>query len=502
MGRKSHSRPASGAGAAAKPAGRNRTAGARTHADAHDLLDTSLEELWATIASADVLEAELQTSAFAALPLMADSIDQEPEDVAAAVIDSVTQEQFTPEGAAFCRILMSLGSPALKRQARQALAEYTDGGVYPPGWVTDIGKPVPGQAWRSYDVFGDEELIVVTFAYGDAEHAMLVAIDRTILPAAGMVAIAPDPAKLLETIHGRDEPFQRLEQISLAEARRRIEAPLARADEDLDPEFDGLSFVCLPVARSRVRRLPAEEPAEAVLYTAADRAAAVADFLRSPQAAEAGDVDDARFWAEVLTGYSSRVPGEPPAQVGPHKLAAMLLSHVASTFTLSAAQRESLQPAVTAWTRWAAGRQGLDEAAVAHVLDHLPKVFDNFDSAYDDPHNVVARGYTRDLATSDVDVAWLMEFFARRVFAAPLPAERDPGVAALDATDPDHRAVIVVSEFAMCDPRGVTREGFVDAAKRLAEELWHDDPPATWQTAKRLLGEGMSRHDIIHALAR
>ena len=502
MGRKNPRHPASGAGAADKPAGRSRTAGGRSRADVNDLLDTSLEELWATIASADVLEAELQTSAFAALPLMADSIDQEPEDVAAALIDSATQEQFTPEGAAFCRILMSLGSPALKREARQALAEYTDDGVYPPAWVTDIGKPVPGQAWRSYDVFGDEEFIVVTFAYGDAEHAMLVGIDRTMLPVAGIVGIAQDSAKLLKTIRGRDEPFQRLEQIPLAEARRRIEAPLASADEDLDPDLDVSSFVCLPVARSRVRRLPTEEPAKTVLYTAADRAATVADFLRSPQAAEAGDADDARFWAEVLTGYSSRVPGEPPAQVGPHKLAAMLLSHVASTFTLSDAQYESLRPAVTAWTRWATARQGLDEATIAHVMDHLPEIFENFESAYDDPHNVVARGYTRDLATSDVDVAWLMDCFARRVFAAPLPGERDPDVATLDAADSDQRAVIVVSEFAMCDPGDVTRKEFVDAVKRVVEELWHDDPPTTWQTVKRLDGKGMSRHDIIHALAQ
>ena len=65
----------------------------------------------------------------------------------------------------------------------------------------------------------------------------------------------------------------------------------------------------------------------------------------------------------MLTGYSSRVPDEPPAQVGPHKIAAMLLVHVASTFTLTDAQRGGMEPAVTAWTRWAAGRQGLDEAA-------------------------------------------------------------------------------------------------------------------------------------------
>jgi hypothetical protein len=42
----------------------------------------------------------------------------------------------------------------------------------------------------------------------------------------------------------------------------------------------------------------------------------------------------------------------------------------------------------------------------------------------------------------------------------------------------------------------------VAAATRVVEELWHDDPPVTWETARRLLAEGNSRHDIIHTLAR
>jgi hypothetical protein len=74
----------------------------------------------------------------------------------------------------------------------------------------------------------------------------------------------------------------------------------------------------------------------------------VDNFLRSPLAASAGDVDATRFWAEVLTGCSGRAPGEPPTQVGPGKLGAALLWHTARTFTLTDAQRAGLRPAVTA----------------------------------------------------------------------------------------------------------------------------------------------------------
>jgi hypothetical protein len=472
------------------------------------LLDSALEELWGTIASGDVLKAEIQTSLFASMALMADnfadSFGVAAEEFPAALLDSIIKDAFTPESAAFCRLLVSLGSPLLRKEASRTLEEHTDAGVYPPDWVTDAGKPVPHRAWRSYDAFGDAEYIMISFGYGDAEHAILAGIDLTELPTVSIVSVSPDADKLIRVVRDRDQPFERFAEITLAEARHRIEGPLASADKILNPDDDySSSFMCLPVVRSRVRRLPAGSPGSAVEYTAADRAAAVDDFLRSPLAASAGETDAARFWAEVLTGYSGRVPGEPPAQVGPGKLSAALLSHVPRTFTLTDSQRGGLRPAVTAWAQWAAGRQGLDEAATARVLGHLPHLFDDFESAYDDWYSGRERGYVRDLAlASDIDLAWLADCRDRRQFAVPLPEDRERGRETPDAADRDQRVVISVSEFAMCDIGDVPRKEWVDAVNRVVEELWHDDPLTTWQAAKRLRAKGMSRHDIIHALAK
>jgi hypothetical protein len=468
------------------------------------VLDHALAELWKSIAAGDVLNAEFQTSAFVALPELTDGSPEQTETLADALIEAASNRPSGTDGseaAAFCRLLMSLGSRAVKRAASQALADFTADDIYPPGWVTSIGKPTPGRAWRQYDVFEEREVVAVTFGYAGAEHALLVAIDLAELPTVGMIAMGDNADGMLKTLQDHDQPHQRFEEITLAEARARIAGPLARAGDDPDFDLGESSILFLPLARSRVRRLPSADSGQTVAYTAADRAAAVEEFLGSPEAGQAGDPDVARFWATVLTGYSSRVPGEPPAQVGPHKIAAMLLVHAASTFTLTAAQRDGLGPAVTAWIRWAAGRQGLDQAATDVVLTRLPQILDDFPEAYDHPYSAASRGYLRDVATSDVDLRWLADELARREFAAPLPGERDPSTDGIDATDSHGRAEIAVAEFAECGAGGAATIRLLTAVPRIVEEIWHDDPATTWEKAKKLLVDGHSRHDVLHRLA-
>ena len=451
-----------------------------------------------------MLNAEFQTSAFVALPELTDGSPEQTKTLADALIDAASNRPSGTDGseaAAFCRLLMSLGSRSVKQAASQALADFTADDIYPPGWVTSIGKPAPGRAWRQYDVFGEREVVGVTFSYSGAEHALLVAIDLVELPTAGMIAMGDNADGMLKTLRDHAEPYQRFEEITLAEARARIAGPLTRAGDDPDFELDESSILFLPLARSRIRRLPSADAGPAVAYTAADRAAAVDEFLGSAEAGQAGDPDVARFWATVLTGYSSRVPNEPAAQVGPHKIGAMLLVHAASTFTLTAAQRDGMEPAVTAWIRWAAGRQGLDEAATDVVTTRLPQILEEFSNAYDDPYSAASRGYLRDVASPDVDLRWLADELARREFAAPLPGDRDPSTDGIDATDSHGRAEIAVAEFAECAGGGADTIRLLTAVPRIVEEIWHDNPATTWERAKKLLAEGYGRHDVIHRLA-
>jgi hypothetical protein len=474
--------------------------------EANEFVDQIMSGLWGGIESGNPLRAEIETSTCMGIPYVLGQ--RNPAEIESFIIkvlvDEATRRE-SPDGAALLRVLMTLAVRGVKKAASQALAQLTDIGVYPPEWVTEIGKVTPGQAWRRYDVLGDDEAIAVTFGYGESEHGVVVQVDLTGIPMATAVGMATNAATLAAAMSEPEDEFDRSEQISLAEARRRMEEPLARAERDPDPALTTETIAYMPLARTRIRRLPAEdEPGPA--FTAADRAAAVDEFMKSPLAADAiaADEEAARFWAEVLTGYSSRIPGEAPGQVGPRKLAHILLGHVTNSFVLSPAQRQHLEPAVTAWAHWSAAYRNLNEAETARLVEHLPDIFSRFDEAYALPDSAAVRSYVSDLATGDADVAWLARNVGRRMFALPMPEHggTPAGPGPRNVGDPADRRALTEAEFGGCNPPpGMTSEQFVDAAYNVVEELWRTDSDEIFGTANRMFAEGISRHDIIHRLA-
>jgi hypothetical protein len=497
-------RQANAPASAGRPSGTGRRA-ATARDEASAAVERLLTRLLTAIAAGDPLTAELETSTFMSIPNATGKTDPDQVEafISKVMVDGAVRMR-TPDSAALLRLLTSLGSPATRRAASQGLGRLTQAGVYPPDWVTEAGKAVPGRAWRRYDVFGDHEAVAVTFSYGEAEHAIVAQVDLTGMPTAVMVGVTPDPADVIEGMTRDDGELERWESISLAEARGRLEEPLARCDDDPEAGTGAETNVFLPVARSRVRRLPADVPRPDRIFGAHQRAAAVDDFMRSPLAAEAvaADEDATRFWAEVLTGYSGRVIDEPPAQVGPRKLTHMLLGHVPNTFTLTPAQRQHLEPAVTAWTRWSAAHRGLDDQATALLTERLPWVFSRFDQAYDDPYAALSRSYMADVAASDADVSWLTEQFARRLFVLPITEPGDDG-ALPDAGDPQTRSALTEAEFADCTPPDdMTREEFMTAVHRVISEIWEGDPFDTFWSAQSLVADGLDRHDAIHVLAK
>ena len=468
-----------------------------------------MADLWPALRSGDVLAAEVAT----ARCLGAGQMLGLEEDRSDSIFVKMATQSRKPEDAALLRIIASLGSPAVKRSASRALGELTADGIYPADWVAEVGRAVPVQAWRRFDAFGDEEAIAVTYRYGEpsaqpsaehrsgGEHAFLVHIGLSGLPVINTITLVTGPADVADLADKLKLPssgFTGCAEITLAEARRHLEAALTYTTPNPDEAHEVATY--LPVIRSRLRRLP--PPADGRSYTADDRAAAVDTFMKSQEAADAvaADEESTRFWAEVLTVYSSRRSGEPPAEVGPAKLRLMLSGFVPHTYALIGAQRRHAQPAVTAWVRWSAASRGLDEAATRELTSAIPAALDDFDAAYDDPAAAADRGYTADVAVREADVQRIGEHMLRRHLAMPPPAERDHDED-LDAADPASRQAYAEAEFGDCGlPEGMTRDDFMAAVQRVIEELWTGEPRGTWERAQRLLATSMDPHDVIHDL--
>lgn len=468
---------------------------------ADDLFDQLLSELRAALRAGDLLRAEVATGRCMALPQLL-GLDQDKSD---AIFIKMTGQGRTQEDAALLRLMALLGSPAVKRSASQTLTDLTASGVYPAGWVAGAGKAATGQAWRHQETLGDNEQIIVTFRYGDDEHAFVIAVDLTRIPVIDGITLLTDMAGLAERIKHPVDGFEPGEEITLAQARGRLEQALASTESGPRLHHDTIGL--LPIVRSRLRRLPAADNEPAEVFTAADREAAVNAFMASPQAADAiaADREATRVWAELLTAYSSRLRGEPPARVGPLKLEFILTSFVPRTYKLTEAQRRHVRTAVTAWARWSAAYRGLDETATELVTGSLSGAFDGFDASYDDPASIAARAYMSDVATSDADITSISEHGRRRWFAIPPPGQRDEGQQTdlLDASDPSVRQAYIAAEFASCSvPDGLTREDFQAATQGVVEELWRGEPDATWKRARQLMAGGAGRHDVIHALVR
>src|SRR5688500_15794707 len=74
----------------------------------------------------------------------------------------------------------------------------------------------------------------------------------------------------------------------------------------------------------------------------------------------------------------------------------------------------------------------------------------------------------------------------------------------LDPSDPDDRNTLVRAEHP--DMGEEVTEDFnpqlhIAYHEVVANQIWDDDPPETWQTAQRLRALGHERHEILHMLA-
>jgi len=106
-----------------------------------------------------------------------DSVEDDTPELHAKVLELVeaAEREATAEALILLRVLALYGpEPAHSATAADRLVA---GGLAEPQWTAEIGSPTPVECFAYGDIFGEQESIAVTFAYGRKRHAMAVLID-------------------------------------------------------------------------------------------------------------------------------------------------------------------------------------------------------------------------------------------------------------------------------------------------------------------------------------
>jgi len=104
-----------------------------------------------------------------------------PASLAEAVAGSLVpaaEAASTQAALALLRVLSAVGPPAVRGAADPAAQRLSARGVAEPPWARTIGSPQVRQCWHYADVGGRQESLTMTFAYGEAQHAVCLLIDH------------------------------------------------------------------------------------------------------------------------------------------------------------------------------------------------------------------------------------------------------------------------------------------------------------------------------------
>jgi hypothetical protein len=457
-----------------------------------------------TADDADPFEAELQGAA-----LLNDLIEAWSEMDAAMGMTAVAARHPEPHVAAAVAAVQHL-TPGMAHA--MALQDLKARGFAPPAWAERLGNVTPRRVWHYEDTFGEQEIFLVSFAYderagADGEHAVLVEVARSPGPRLQRAHPSRTIDELLhrlEALRGCDGRPLRQKPLGWEQVRAWLAQALARPHRECTIE----TLVWSQLVSTRLRVLPepgtaGDSTLEAPRPTATDRAAAVRSFLAHVEMNQTGsDVSGAEslaevcpevlaFWARVMVACTG-AHASSPTRIGPIWLGHVLGEYVPRTFEVSAAQRAGLAPAVTAWARWAARRQGFDEVAVARLVERVAEIDASFDTSYNEPAVVALRAYVSDVAAGGGDGAELEQVRARRHHAVPLPARRTPSSRHLQLSDPEHRHRILAEQlrdWSLSDTDSPTE--WLAALQSVSDQLWDADPPQLADAAREYVASGL-----------
>ena len=383
--------------------------------------------------------------------------------------------------------------------------------------MSAIGRPVVRDCWRLTDCYGDMVTLACVFGYGRRRHCLTALIDSGDGdPWISELALLDQPARILRELRkvaADSAPIITLEQLDPAVAREVLEDGMAGTDrtwrQDVPPSVVELRAVALARCRSLPEPDRTVRPLAAAASGDSERAALVAEFLASPEAAGLDGGDSIRYCARLIVDFGADADGGRPLRVSPNKIERFLHDWVPRKFLLDEADRDAMPVVIAAWARWAAGRSDLPAEAIVEVINAADECGSHFAQRYDDPKNAgPARALLSGLELTG-DPARTQDALDRRTFAMPYVGTRigNDDYPQLNPGDPDDRRLLIEGEHpeyhgaGSRDVAGVNPDLHIALHEMVASQLWDDDPPDAWQAAKRLRDRGLDRHEILHRLA-
>ena len=279
----------------------------------------------------------------------------------------------TPEAAATLWALAGVVPIRLATKARTAAASLERSGVAAPAWAAEVGQSCPTEAWVGRDVYGDQEIVIVGFAYPDPaenmEHTVCVLVDHNLSGMAKDAYLASGLATTLARWRDAEVNGITLEPITLAAAAARLEDALLATEMSEDDNRAGTRLVELrALIAARLDSLPLPDRTGTGELELDSRDRLVAEFLSSPEAdgllAEPAVVG---ICHSLVSFRADHGDGE-PLRWSPTLASMCLLHHFPARVAVDDADLGLIPDVLCAWVRFAGRQRRLPEAATEHVV--------------------------------------------------------------------------------------------------------------------------------------
>ena len=343
------------------------------------------------------------------------------EDAATTFAEALVRhaaELGTQEGMAVLAALTAVAPSRVATRARTAAAMLEQDGVAAPAWAAVAGKALPTEAWIGADVYGDQEIVIIGFAYptlqGDPGHSICVLVDHT---EGGVAKDAYPAAPLAQTLARWREAEGdgiSLRPASLAEVAARLADALLATDFGglhLPPPTHGTRTDGRTLAEmrallaSRLTTLPPAANTGLEELDADGRDWLVAEFLGSPEAADLLSEPAAVTVCHSLIAYRCDYGDGDPLRWSPTLAGLCLLDHFPVKVSLDAPDIPLVPDVLAAWVTFAAGRKNLPEPALARILEVIDSCRDTFPVAMSDADRYSpAKRKAMDLIRGGVDL--------------------------------------------------------------------------------------------------